>query len=119
MIVTFPLLPKGYIKETSLISRKDALQTYKLGYEKLDGTLMFASSSLTIPIPPFKVKILDNASLQYLEAIYHFLYPGKNIDVLHFYDCYSRMTLAGDLIGSVHNNSSSSVIMASWPKDET
>ena len=41
---------------------------------------------------------------------------------MHFYDCYGRIALAGDLIGSVcpgANNSSSSVIMASWPRDGT
>ena len=83
---------------------------------------MFASSSLTIPIPPYKEKILDYTSLHHLETIYHFLYPSRNIDVLHFYDCYDRITLAGDLIGSVcpgANNCSSSVIMASWPRDGT
>ena len=110
----YSLLPKSYIK-TSLINQTDAIETYKLGQEKLDGTLMFASSSLTIPIPPYKEKILDYASLHHLETIYHFLYPSRNIDLLHFYDCYGCITLASDLIGSVCpgvNNSSSSVIMA-------
>ena len=119
VIITFTLC---YIKKPSLINQKDAVQTYKLGQEKLDGTLMFASSSLTIPIPPYKEKILDYTSLHHLETIYHFLYPSRNIDVLHFYDCYGCITLAGDLIGSVcpgANNCSSSVIMVSWPRDGT
>lgn len=118
----YSLLPKSYIKKPSLINQKDAIETYKLGQEKLDGILMFASSSLTILIPPYKEKILVYTSLYHLETIYHFLYPSRNIDVLHFYDCYGRITLAGDLIGSVcpgANNSSSSVIMASWPSDGT
>ena len=67
----YSLLPKNYIKKPSLINQKDAVQTYKLGQEKLDGTLMFASSSLTIPIPPYKEKILDYTSLHHLETIYH------------------------------------------------
>ena len=64
-----------------MVSSKDAIETYKLGEEKLDGTLMFASNALTLPLPPYKEKILDCTSLHYLQTIYHFLYPNRNIDV--------------------------------------
>ena len=118
----YSLLPKSYSKKPTIVSSKDAIETYKLGEEKLDGTLMFASNALTIPLPPYKEKILDYTSLQYLKTIYHFLYPSWNLDVLPFYDCYGHVTLAGELIGSVSpgaNSPSSSVIMASWPTDGT
>ena len=118
----YSLLPKSYFKKSAYINSNDAIETYKLGLEKLDGSLMFFNIGLILPIPPYKEKILDCTLLQHLQTIYHFLYPSKNIDVLPFYDCYGRVTLAGDLIGSVSpgaNSTSFSVIMANWPRDGT
>ena len=83
---------------------------------------MFASNTLTLPLPPYKEKILDCTSLRNLQIIYHFLYPNRDIDVLPFYDCYSHVTLAGELMGFVSpgaNSPSSLVIIANWLRDGT
>jgi len=116
------LLPKSYSNESTEVDSKIAMETYALAVSSLNGTLNFGNIGMVKPLLPYKEGVLDAISLQHLKTVYYFLYPHlDNQEVLPFYDHYGRITLAGDLIGSVYpgpNARSSAVVMANWPEGE-
>ncbi len=70
-------------------------------------------------LPPFHERIFPSTTVQELELIYKQLYPHQNIaHVPPFYSCCGRVTIGGDLVGSMLNAASAnsaSVVMAHWP----
>ena len=76
--------------------------------------------SLIKPLPPFEEKTLSATLTQQLLSIYKQLHPDCNITHMpRFYKEYGRLSMAGDIVGSVAvrgaSNPASSVIMAYWP----
>ena len=71
-------------------------------------------------LPPAKEKFLSSNLLNCLKCIYEQLYSASTVIYAPpFYTCYGRVTLYGDVIGSVLNrvsSQSSSVVMAYWPR---
>ena len=118
------LLP---IKTIDMISY---LQALVLLHQKLRSVLMTVLSSLDALkfydvqfvqcLPPAKEKFLSSNLLNCLKCIYEQLYSASTVIYAPpFYTCYGRVTLYGDVIGSVLKRVSSqlsSVVMAYWPR---
>lgn len=94
-----------------------ALNTVCLHKEELHLIDSFVNNGIVIPLPPFR-EVFESSEVQHLTMLYNQLYPSKHVSHFpHYYELCGRVTLAGDLIGSVlpgGNQISSSVIMAFW-----
>ena len=93
-----------------------ALNTVCLHKEELHLIDSFVNG-IVILLPPFR-EVFESSEVQHLTMLYNPLYPSKHVSHFpHYYELCGRVTLAGDLIGSVlsgGNQISSSVIMAFW-----
>lgn len=104
------------------IDDKEVTRWLKLAHSQLqncDTNLFVVNPSLIQPLPPFEEKVLPFTHAKELKSLYQQLYPRKQIVHMPvFYREYGRITLAGDIVGSVKrgcNSATSAVIMAYWP----
>jgi len=104
----------------SCIDDKQVTGWLKLAQSPLQDIDTFAINPAIIqPLPPFEEKILHLAHAKELQSIYEQLYPRKKITHMPlFYRQCGRITLAGDIIGSIKrgsNSTTSAVVMSFWP----
>ena len=104
---------------TSDCNDVDVLQILRCSTLPLSSIHSFKSTGIATLRSPLYEDIFDTLAAESLKLLYVQLYPNEIIDKISpFYERSGRVTLCGQLMGSVLNASScasSSVIMAYWP----